>query len=61
LYPVRVQVQHHRGFVFAGVAHTAGAATAEFGKRMFDVTVERFVELVREFQTIEIKPRVDHH
>lgn len=44
-----------------GICGDAGAATAEFGKRMFDVTVERFVELVREFQTIEIKPRVDHH
>ena len=37
------------------------AATPEFGRRMFEVTVQRFVELVQEFQTIAVKPRVDHH
>lgn len=44
-----------------GICGDAAAATPEFGKRMFDVTVERFVELVREFREIPIKERVDHH
>ena len=44
-----------------GIAGDASVATAEFGAHCFDVTVERFVELVREFRTIKIKPRVDHH
>lgn len=48
-------------FSRAGVCGDAAAATPEFGARMFEVTVTRFVEMVREFRTIEIKPRVDHH
>jgi hypothetical protein len=28
---------------------------------MFELTVTRFVEMVREFQTIPVVPRVDHH
>lgn len=44
-----------------GICGDAAAATPEFGKRMFEVTVARFVELVREFRTIPIRPRVDHH
>lgn len=48
-------------FSRAGVCGDASAATPEFGARMFDVTVTRFVEMVREFRTIDIKPRVDHH
>ncbi len=48
-------------FSRAGVCGDASAATPEFGARMFEVTVTRFVEMVREFRTIEIKPRVDHH
>jgi hypothetical protein len=28
---------------------------------MFEVTAARFVELVREFREIPIRPRVDHH
>jgi creatinine amidohydrolase len=48
-------------FSRVGVCGDAAAATPEFGKRMFDVTVERFVELVREFRTIPIRERVDHH
>jgi creatinine amidohydrolase len=44
-----------------GVCGDATAATPAFGRRMFDLTVERFVELVREFRTIPIRPRVDHH
>lgn len=48
-------------FSRVGVCGDAAAATPAFGKRMFEVTVERFVELVREFRTIPIKERVDHH
>jgi creatinine amidohydrolase len=44
-----------------GVCGDAAAATPEFGARMFEVTVTRFVELVREFREIPIRPRVDHH
>jgi len=43
------------------VCGDAAAATPEFGRRMFEVTVQRFVELVQEFQTIAVNPRVDHH
>jgi creatinine amidohydrolase len=48
-------------FSKAGVCGDAAAATPALGARLFDVTVTRFVELVREFRTIEIRPRVDHH
>jgi creatinine amidohydrolase len=48
-------------FTQNGVCGDASAATPEFGQRMFDVTAERFVALVREFQRIPIRPRVDHH
>lgn len=48
-------------FSAEGVCGDASAATPEFGARMFDLTVTRFVELVREFRTIPIRPRVDHH
>lgn len=44
-----------------GVVGDASVATAEAGARLFEVTVERFVELAREFRTIPIRPRVDHH
>lgn len=44
-----------------GVCGDASAATPEYGERMFEVTVQRFVELVREFRTIPIRDRVDHH
>lgn len=44
-----------------GVCGDASVATAELGRLMLDVTVERFVELVREFRTIPIRERVDHH
>jgi creatinine amidohydrolase/Fe(II)-dependent formamide hydrolase-like protein len=36
-------------------------ATAEFGKLIFETNVTRLIDLVREFRTIPIKPRVDHH
>ncbi|GAB4129793.1 MAG: creatininase family protein [Roseiflexaceae bacterium] len=48
-------------FSRVGVCGDASAATPEFGKRMVDLTVERFVEMVREFRSIPIRPRVDHH
>lgn len=44
-----------------GICGDASAATPEFGKLMFETTVERFIEMAREFRTIPIKPRVDHH
>ena len=28
---------------------------------MFEPTIERFLEMVREFRTIPIRPRVDYH
>jgi len=48
-------------FSRVGVCGDAAAATPAFGKRLFDLTVERFVEMAREFRTIPIRPRVDHH
>ena len=48
-------------FSRVGVCGDAAAATPEFGRRMFELTVERFVEMAREFRTIPIKDRVDHH
>ncbi len=44
-----------------GVSGDATAATPAFGRRMVELTVERFVELVREFSTIPIRERVDDH
>ncbi len=38
-----------------GICGDAAAATAEFGQRMFEVTVDRFVEMAREFRTIPIR------
>ena len=48
-------------FSRVGVCGDAAVATSAFGQRLFDLTVERFVEMVREFRTIPIRPRVDHH
>jgi creatinine amidohydrolase len=48
-------------FSRVGVCGDAAAATPEAGARLFEVTVERFVELLREFRTIPIRERVDHH
>ena len=48
-------------FSAMGICGDAAAATPELGRRLFEVTVERFVELIREFRTIPIRPRVDHH
>jgi creatinine amidohydrolase len=48
-------------FTKEGIAGDAAAATVEYGETMFQVTVERFVDMVREFRTIPIRERVDHH
>lgn len=44
-----------------GIAGDASVATAEFGHELWEVTVERFIELCREFRSFENPPRVDHH
>jgi creatinine amidohydrolase len=44
-----------------GVAGDAAVASREFGEMLFETTVSRFVEMVREFRTIPIRERVDHH
>ena len=44
-----------------GVCGDAAAATPEFGQLMFETTVTRFIEMAREFRTISINPRLDHH
>ena len=44
-----------------GVCGDASAATAEFGKLTFEATVTNFLELVREFRSIQIRDRIDHH
>jgi creatinine amidohydrolase len=48
-------------FSESGVCGDATAATPEFGRRLFELTVERFLELVREFRTIPLRARGDHH
>ena len=48
-------------FSAEGICGDAAAATPEFGETMFEATVTRFVEMVREFRTISIRQRVDHH
>lgn len=45
----------------SGVCGDPTVATAEFGQRLFEATVERLLELVREFRTIPVRARVDHH
>jgi creatinine amidohydrolase len=44
-----------------GICGDAMAATPEFGALMFETTVRRFIEMAREFRTIPLMPRVDHH
>ncbi len=48
-------------FSAEGICGDAAAATPEFGAQLWEATVTRFVELVREFATIPIRERVDHH
>jgi creatinine amidohydrolase len=48
-------------FTEEGICGDASVASAEFGRVLFEATVERFVDLVREFQVIPIRERIDHH
>jgi creatinine amidohydrolase len=48
-------------FSESGICGDPTVATAEFGKLIFETNVTRLIDLVREFRTIPIKPRVDHH
>jgi creatinine amidohydrolase len=48
-------------FTKDGICGDPTVASAESGKVIFEATVTRFLELVREFQTIPIRDRVDHH
>jgi creatinine amidohydrolase len=36
-------------------------ATRAKGERFVNAVVERLIELIRDFRTREIQPRVDHH
>jgi len=45
----------------SGVCGDPTVATAEFGKALFETTVENFVRFVREFRTIPVRPRRDMH
>ncbi len=44
-----------------GIAGDATVATAGFGRELWEVTVQRFLDLCREFRSFENSPRVDHH
>ena len=48
-------------FTSEGVCGDAAAATREFGELMWETTVTRFIEMAREFRTIPIRDRIDHH
>lgn len=48
-------------FSRTGIAGDPTVATREFGELMFNATVERIIELMREFKQIPIKPRADLH
>jgi creatinine amidohydrolase len=43
----------------SGVCGDPTVATAEFGRALFETTVENFVHFVREFRTIPVRPRHD--
>jgi creatinine amidohydrolase len=45
----------------SGVCGDPTVATAEFGRAVFDTTVDNFVRFVREFRTIPMRPRRDLH
>jgi creatinine amidohydrolase len=45
----------------SGVCGDPTVATAEFGRALFETTVENFVRFVREFRTIPLRPRRDPH
>lgn len=48
-------------FSSTGVAGDPTVATREFGELMFEATVSRLVELMREFKQLSIRPRRDRH
>jgi creatinine amidohydrolase len=48
-------------FSRTGIAGDPTVATREFGALMFNATVERMLELVREFRGIPVRPRHEHH
>jgi creatinine amidohydrolase len=45
----------------SGVCGDPTVATAEFGRALFETTVENFCRFVREFRTIPLRPRRDLH
>lgn len=45
----------------SGVCGDPTVATAEFGRALFETTVENFCGFVREFRTIPLRPRRDLH
>jgi creatinine amidohydrolase len=45
----------------SGVCGDPTVATAEFGRALFETTVENLVRFVREFRTIPLRPRRDLH
>ncbi|HUX75413.1 MAG TPA: creatininase family protein [Anaerolineae bacterium] len=45
----------------SGVCGDPTVATAEFGRALFETTVENFFRFVREFRTIPLRPRRDLH
>ena len=45
----------------SGVRGDATKATVEKGERFLVAAVDGLIELVREFRSVEIQPRVDHH
>jgi len=44
-----------------GVVGNPTVASADKGKRIFDMCVERIIELIRDFKRLSRKPRIDHH
>ncbi len=48
-------------FTEEGICGDAAAATEEFGQAVFEATVTRFIELAREFSSIPLRDRRDHH
>src|SRR5919199_4399067 len=48
-------------FSRTGIAGDPTVATREFGELLFNATVERMIELMREFKMIPVRPRVDQH
>jgi creatinine amidohydrolase len=45
----------------SGVCGDPTVATREFGKALFETTVQNFVRFVRAFRTIPVRPRQDRH